>query len=82
MTRWIAELSPLRKLLLAVLVAVVCAQAVAMTMLVRSQVQKAEMREAAEASSREAVAQRAESNSPRTARSMTVGYAVGQVASR
>ncbi len=74
MTQWIAELSPLRKLLSAVLVAIVCAQAVAMTMLVRSQVQKAEMREAAEASSRGAVAQRAESGSPRSARPITVGY--------
>ena len=74
MTQWIAELSPLRKLLMAALVAIVCAQAAAMTMLVRSQVQKAEMREAAEASSRGVVATRLDSNPAANARTMSVGY--------
>ncbi|QNK71867.1 hypothetical protein H7F36_11320 [Variovorax sp. PAMC28562] len=74
MTQWIAELSPLRKLLMAALVAIVCAQAVAMTMLVRSQVQKAEMREAAEASNRGVVATRLDSNLAAKARTMSVGY--------
>ncbi|MDB5829202.1 MAG: hypothetical protein JWQ73_3422 [Variovorax sp.] len=74
MTRWIAELSPLRKLLLAALVVVVLAQAVAMAMLARSQVQKAELREAAEVSTRGNLAQRSEFGATRPAGPMTVGY--------
>ena len=42
----LSELSPLRMLLIAVLLAIVLAQAVAMAMLARSQVQKAELRNA------------------------------------
>lgn len=51
----LGELSPLRKLLVAVLLAIVLAQAAAMVLLVRSQVQKAELREAMESSAARAV---------------------------
>lgn len=78
MTQRLADLSPLRKLLLAALVAIVCAQAIAMTMLVRSQVQKAEMRDAAEASSRGATAQRSDAATSGAAGPMTVGYAASR----
>jgi len=67
------DLSPLRKLLVAVLIAIVLAQAVAMAMIAHSQVRKAEWREAAEAQRRTGVAQR---QSHPVARDglMTVGY--------
>ena len=74
MTQRIAELSPLRKLVFAALVAIVCAQAVAMTMLARSQVEKAEVREAAETSNCGAVVQRADSGRQRSPLPITVGH--------
>jgi hypothetical protein len=68
------ELSPLRKLLVAVLVAVVLAQAVAMALVAHSQVLKAEWREAAEAQARSSVLARQSSRAAVGAGVMTVGY--------
>ena len=81
MTQGIAKLSPLRKWTMAALVTIVCAQTVAMTMVARSQVQKAELREAAEAFRREAIAPGADVGAGRTSRPIKVGYA-GYVGSR
>jgi hypothetical protein len=67
------ELSPLRKLLLAVLLAVVLAQIVAMAMIAHSQVRKAEWREVAEAQQRKEVAKRPSRPVTRDG-VMTVGY--------
>jgi len=70
--------SPLRKLLLAVLLAVVLAQIAAMAMVARSQVLKAELREAIESASRgtEVISRDSARAEPR--QTMTVGYAVAR----
>jgi cytochrome oxidase assembly protein ShyY1 len=70
----VRELSPLRKLLVAALVAIVLAQAVAMAMIAHSQVRKAEWREAAEAQRRTEVAQRPSRPAALRDGVMTVGY--------
>jgi hypothetical protein len=70
------DLSPLRKLIVAVLLAVVLAQAVAMAMVARSQVQKAQWRELAEAQSHGNTAAQLPGATRVPARDsiMTVGY--------
>ncbi|WP_213957871.1 putative porin [Variovorax sp. dw_954] len=70
----VRQLSPLRKLLVAVLVAIVLAQAVAMAMIAHSQVRKAEWRAAAEAQRRTEVAQRPSRPAALGDGVMTVGY--------
>ncbi|MEJ8857408.1 hypothetical protein WKW79_22740 [Variovorax robiniae] len=67
------ELSPMRKLLVALLLAIVLAQIVAMAMIAHSQVRKAEWREVAEAQQRSQVAQRQSRPAEREG-VMTVGY--------
>lgn len=70
-------MSPLRKLLLAVLISVVLAQIAAMAMVARSQVLKAEIREAAERTGGRA--QTAERSAvDERPQAMTVGYAVSR----
>ncbi|MEJ8849153.1 hypothetical protein [Variovorax rhizosphaerae] len=69
----VRDMSPLRKLLLAVLLAIVLAQAVAMALIAQSQVRKAEWREAAETQRRTEVAQRPSRPAVRDGL-MTVGY--------
>ncbi|MET0541812.1 MAG: hypothetical protein ABWZ88_08655 [Variovorax sp.] len=68
------ELSPARKLLVAVLLAIVLAQIVAMAMIVHSQVRKAEWRAVAEAQQRREVAQRPARPAEVRDGVMTVGY--------
>ncbi|WP_218508322.1 hypothetical protein [Variovorax sp. dw_308] len=70
----VRQLSPLRKLLVAVLVAIVLAQAVAMAMIAHSQVRAAEWRAAAEAQRRTEVAQRPSRPAALGDGVMTVGY--------
>ena len=74
--KW-GELSPLRKLLVAVLVSIVLAQLAAMTLLVRSQVLKAEMRAAVESSTR-ATASLSAASAARPGGNLTVGYAASR----
>ncbi|RZL67242.1 MAG: hypothetical protein EOP77_05425 [Variovorax sp.] len=74
LSNYFAELSPLRKLLLAVLLAIVLAQAAAMTLLVRSQVQKAELREAMESSAARSVASRSVERPEGVSQAMQVRY--------
>jgi Tfp pilus assembly protein PilO len=78
MSNWIesvSDWSPMRKLLVAVLLAVVLAQAAAMAMLARSQVHKAEAREMKEAVNSSVAAQKVDLATPQRAGTMTVGYA-------
>jgi hypothetical protein len=70
----VVGMSPLRKLLLAVLISVVLAQLAAMAMVARSQVLKAELREAAERSGSRAQAAERSVEAARP-QAMTVGYA-------
>ena len=74
LSNYLAELSPLRKLLLAVLLAIVLAQAAAMALLVRSQVQKAELREAMESSAARAVASQSAERQMGVSQAMQVRY--------
>jgi hypothetical protein len=73
-------MSPLRKLLLAVLLAVVLAQIAAMAMVARSQVLKAELRDAVESASRVTELTTSSSGSAAAGlpQAMTVGYAVSR----
>ncbi|RZI77457.1 MAG: hypothetical protein EOP80_04865 [Variovorax sp.] len=77
----VTGMSPLRKLLLAALLSVVLAQIAAMALVARSQVLKAELREAAEMASRrvngfrEPAPQNAAVERPQA---VTVGYAVSR----
>ncbi len=80
MSNWLDtwnEISPLRKLFVAMLLAVVLAQIAAMALVVRGQVLKAESREATEASARVAVMRSAHDTKPRDG-ILTVGYATAR----
>ena len=75
----VTGMSPLRKLLLAALLSLVLAQIAAMALLARSQVLKAEIREAAEMASRRADGTREaarQSAAVERPQALTVGYAV------
>lgn len=71
-----SEISPLRKLLIAVLLSVVLAQVAAMTLLLRSQVQKAQLRAMLESAGRTEASQTFE-NAGKRRPNMTVGYVPG-----
>jgi hypothetical protein len=67
-------MSPLRKLLIAALLAVVLAQAAAMALLVRSQVQKAELREVMESTASRTAASPPRAEAPDRDGAMQVRY--------
>ena len=71
-------MSPLRNLLLAVVLAVVLAQIAAMAMVARSQVLKAELRDAVESASRVTELTTSGSAAAGLPQAMTVGYAVSR----
>lgn len=78
MTRWDHDgdraLSPFQKLLVAALVCAVIALAASMALVARSQVQKAELRAAAEATVQTTAMPRYTGAANRTPNAMTVGY--------
>ncbi len=78
MTRWDQDdalaFSPLQKLLIATLLCVVLALAAAMALVTRSQVQKAELRAAAESTAQPTSMPRYTGGAKQSGGAMTVGY--------